>query len=126
MFLDPKGQYISTNQIKIINVCMSVISKFCLSSSSVVCSASTTYTSLCRDLKYLLKVGYILVVYLNVASFFDFRDPSFGQVENIALCLNKYHKNERHLCLVTNSFTRLSQNVCLISTHLFIYRQEMS
>ena len=31
-------------------------------------------------------------------------------------------KNERHLCLVTHSFTKLSQNVCLMNTQFFMYR----
>ena len=30
-------------------------------------------------------------------------------------------KNERHLSLVTHSFSRLSQSVCLINTHILIY-----
>ena len=30
-------------------------------------------------------------------------------------------KNERHLSLVAHSFTKLSQNVCLINTHILIY-----
>ena len=34
----------------------------------------------------------------------------------------KYIKNERHLSLVTHSFTKLSQNVCLIDTHILMYR----
>ena len=29
-----------------------------------------------------------------------------------------YHKNERHLCLVTHSFPKLSQNVCLINKYI--------
>ena len=45
----------------------------------------------------------------------------FGQVENIALCLKKYHKKERHLCLPANIFTKLSQNVYSISTRILIY-----
>ena len=39
--------------------------------------------------------------------------PSFGQVSNTALWL--------HLCLVTHILTKLSQNVCLINTHIFMY-----
>ena len=35
----------------------------------VVCSAFTAYTSLCRGLKYLLKVRYIILVYPNLARF---------------------------------------------------------
>ena len=45
----------------------------------------------------------------------DFRDCLFRQIGNTALCMKKYHKNEQHLCLVTHSFTKLSQNMCLIN-----------
>ena len=52
--LDPNGPYISTSQIEIRNVCLSVILEFCLSSSSssVVCTLNPAYPSLCRGLKY--------------------------------------------------------------------------
>ena len=84
-------------------------------------SSKPKWTSLCRGLKYLLKVRYmyIILVYPNVTGF-----PSslFGQFENIALCLKKCHKNERHLYLVTHSFTKNSQNVCLFNTHSLIYQ----
>ena len=32
----------------------------------------------------------------------------------------KFHKNERYSCLVTNIFTKLSQIVCLIITHILV------
>ena len=51
----------------------------------------------------------------------NFCDSLFGDVENIALRLKKCHKNEQHLCYVTHIFTKLSQNVCLINTHILIY-----
>ena len=35
--------------------------------------------------------------------------------------LGKNHKNQPHFCLVTHSFTKLSQNVHLINTHILIY-----
>ena len=53
---------------------------------------------------------------------FDFRDIVFGKVKNIAICLKKYHKSEWHLYLVRHNFTKLSQNMCLIDTHILIYR----
>ena len=87
--LDPNGPYISTFQTILRNGCLSVISKFCLSLSVVVCCASTVYTGLCRRLKYLLKVRYIIPNHLNVVRFFDFRHSLFGQSKNIDLC----HKN---------------------------------
>ena len=34
----------------------------------------------------------------------------------------KYHKNELHSCLVTHRLTKLSQNLYLINTHIFMYR----
>ena len=33
----------------------------------------------------------------------------------------KRQKNEQHLCLVTYTFTKLSQNVCLIITQVLMY-----
>ena len=35
---------------------------------------------------------------------------------------NKCYKNEQHISLVAYSITKLTQNVCLISTHTLIYR----
>ena len=55
------------------------------------------------DSKYLLKMQFFIQDYPNMAGFFDFRDYLFEQVENIALYLKKYHKNERHLCLHISS-----------------------
>ena len=37
------------------------------------------------------------------------------------LYLKKYHKNETHLRLLAHIFTKLSQNVCLINTHILMY-----
>ena len=31
------------------------------------------------------------------------------------------NKNERHFCLLTHFLTKLSQNVCLINMHIFLY-----
>ena len=43
------------------------------------------------------------------------------KVENTALCLEKYHKDERHLCLLSLIFNKLSKYVCLINnTHISI------
>ena len=39
------------------------------------------------------------------------------------LCLKKCHKNKWHLCLENNIFTKLSQNMCLINIHIFIYQR---
>ena len=123
--LDPNGPYISTFQTIPRNVCLSVI--FFLSVVVVVgvlCSASTAYTGLFRGLKYLLKVRYIIPNHPNVARFLIF-ETFFEQSKNIGLCLNlseKYIKNFKgHLSLVKHSFTKLSNNVCLINTHILIH-----
>ena len=34
----------------------------------------------------------------------------------------KYHKNQRHLCLLTHIFTKHSHNVCPIDTHILMYQ----
>ena len=41
----------------------------------------------------------------------------FGQFESIALS-KKYYRNDQHLYI----FTKLSQNMCLINTHIMIYQ----
>ena len=80
-------------------------------------SASTAYTSLCRGLKYLLKVRYTIPNYPNVVKFLIFETLCLGR----AYVWKKFHKNERHLSLVTHTFTKLSQNVCLINKHILVY-----
>ena len=70
-FLDcrKKGPYVNMSQTKIRNVCLPVISEFCLLLLVIVCSASAALLSLCRGLKYLLKVRYAILVYTNVDGF---------------------------------------------------------
>ena len=70
--------------------------------------------------KYLLKNTVFYPILSLRGRIFDFWDSLFGQVKNIALCQKKYHKNVQQLCLVTHSFAQLSQNVCLINTHILI------
>ena len=36
------------------------------------------------------------------------------------ICMKKCHKNERHLCLVTLIFIKLSQIMCLIDIHIMV------
>ena len=110
--LDPNGPYVSTFQTILGNVCLSVISEFCLSSSSVVVySASTAYNGLYRYLKYLLKVRYITSNHRNVARFFEFWDSLFGQCKNIGLCLKNTLKNLTAFEFGNiHSFTKLSHN----------------
>ena len=62
---------------KIRNACLFVISEFCIT----VCSASTAYTRLCRGLKYLLKVPYIITNYPNVVGFLIFETLCLGSLK---------------------------------------------
>ena len=100
---------------------MSVILEFYLMSSSVF-SASTAYTSLWRGLRYLLKVRYIILNYHNLVGFLIFGTLCLGSSKTLPYFWKKYHKNEKHLCLVTHIFIKLSQNVCLINKHILIHR----
>ena len=88
------------------NVCLSVILEFCLLLSSsllsvVVCSAPTDYASLCRGLKYLLKIFYFIHYYLNMVEFLIF-DTVFWALGLHCFMSEKYHNNELHLCLVSS------------------------
>ena len=109
-----KKTYLNMFQTNLRDVCLSVTLEFYL--TFVLAPA---YTSFCKGLKYSLKVRYIILAPPNVAGFLIFESVLLG---NAVICLKKYHKNERHLRLVTHSFTKLSQNVCLIDTHILIYR----
>ena len=51
---------------------------------------------------------------------FDYWD-TLGRSKSLYYVWKKYRKNERHLCLEAQFFTKLSQNVCLINTHILIY-----
>ena len=82
--LDPNGPYISTFHTILRNVCLSVISEFCLSLSS------TAYTSLCRDLKYLLEVRYIIPNDPYVARFLISKSLCLGRAKTLSyICLKK-------------------------------------
>ena len=116
--LGPNGSYISTSQIKLRNVCLSVILEFCLSSAIiiiVVCSAST---ALCRSQKYLLKAQYIILGYPNVARFLIFNTFFGAGCKHCPMSENNITKMNC-ICLVTLSFTKHSQNMCLINIYTF-------
>ena len=113
--LDPNRTYISMIQTKIWK--FSNFGILCI----VVCSASTAYTSLCRNLNYLLKIIYITLVYSNVGGYLIFETHCLGRSKILPHVWKKYHDNERHFCLVTQSFTKLSLNVCLINTLILMY-----
>ena len=101
---------------------MSVISEFCLSSSlSVVCVLAPAYTSLCRGLKYLPKVSYIILVDPLRDRFLIIETVFLGRSETLPYVWKIHHRNEWHLHLVAPIFTKLSQSVCLINIHIFIY-----
>ena len=86
-----------------------------------VCRLSTA-SSLCIDLKHLLKVPYIILGEPNVAWFLIFETVFLGRAKTLTYVWKIHHRNERHLCLVTQSITKLSQNKCLVNTHILIYR----
>ena len=62
-------QYLNTFQANVRNVCLSV-------TLSVVCGLLPAYPSLCRDLEYLLKIRYIILVNLKLTDFW-FSRPFF-------------------------------------------------
>ena len=87
----------------------SEILDLCLSS---VCVITPAYTSLCRGLEYLLKLGIFLKLILTESDFWFLRQ-FFWKI---------HHKNERHLRLIARIITKLPQNVYLVSNNILIYR----
>ena len=125
--LDPNGPYISTFQKILRNVCLSVILEFCLSSVicrlpsvvcclwsvvydllSVICSTSAAYTSLCRDLKYWLKVRYIILTWPN---FLFSRLFLWAGRKHWSM----FENNIKKCTAFVFGKTKLSQIVCLIN-----------
>ena len=54
---------------------------------------------------------------------FDFQHCFFllrDRNRNTAICLKKYHKNGRYLSLEEDIFAKISQNMCLLNTHILI------
>ena len=76
---------------------------------------------LCRSLKYLIKISYSIQDYPNDAGVLVFETLCLGRSKTLSYVWKIYHKNERHLCLVAHSFTKISQIMCLINTHILIY-----
>ena len=58
---------------------------------------------------------------LSVAVFFIFNTVFCCRMETLFYVWKTYPKNERHLCLVKHCFTKLSQNVSLINTHILMH-----
>ena len=46
------------------------------------------------------------------------------EMETLSYVWKIYHKNRWHLCLVAHIFTKLSQNLYLINTHILIYQHD--
>ena len=67
-------------------------------------NASAAYTSICRGLQYLLKYRILSKMILTWPEFCFSR---------LYVVQKKYHKSERHLCLVSHSFTKLSQAILM-------------
>ena len=109
---DKNKKYLSANNFVFLSVFVVVI-----------CSASTSYTSLCRGLKNLLKIPYFSQDYSNVVGFLIIETLCLGRSKTLPYVCKKYHKIERRLSLVAYIFTKLSQNVFLINfnIHIFMY-----
>ena len=73
----PKPKWTQMFQTILRNVWLLVILEFCL--LSVVCNASAAYISLCKDIKYLLKIPYIIQNSPNMAGFFIFSTLCLGK-----------------------------------------------
>ena len=71
--IDSKGPYISTSQTEIRNVC-----------HLSVCSASTAYINLCKDLECLLEIQYFIKNYPYVARFVIFKTHCLGRSKTLS------------------------------------------
>ena len=113
-------KHVSDNSKK----CLSVVNFGLLSVVVVVvvCSAFLAYISICRGLEKLLKITFIIWNHPNVAGFLIFNTVFFAGRQHCPMSENENNKNERHFCLISCIFTKLSQNVCLINTHILIHR----
>ena len=110
--LDQNGPYINMFQTNLRNDCLSVILEFCLLSSSV-CVLAPAYTSLCRELEYLPKVRYIILFDPNGAEILIFQTVFLGRTATLPYVWKIHPK--------AHIFTKLSQDVCLVDTHILIY-----
>ena len=77
--------------------------------------------SLCSLCSIYWKYGKLFKLILKWPDFISFWGIFSGQIGNTVLCLEKHHKNERHLRLVTHIFTKPSQKVCPTNIHTFWY-----
>ena len=66
-------------------------------------------------------MGYFYSIFKNVSDkllILIFGAICLGRLAPLPYVQKKYHKNKRHLCLVTYIFIKLSQNVCLIDAYI--------
>ena len=91
------------------NVYLSVILEFCLSSSPSVARLQPppVYVDV-EAWNIYLKIPYFIQIYSNLAEILIFE---IYCIYSLPYFRKKYHKNERHLRLITHSFTKLAQNV---------------
>ena len=73
----------------------------------VVCSASTANIILCSRLKYLLKIQYFIQNFPNLTKFFILMTLCLGSSKVLPYAWKKYNT--------------LTQNMCLINTHILVY-----
>ena len=90
-----------------------------------ISSVSTAYICLCRGLKYLLKVPYIILNYPKITEFLIFKTLCLGTLKTLPYVWKIYHKNERHL-FITHIFNKLSQIVRLINVHILVCQHSKS
>ena len=64
---------------------------------------------------------YIIQDYPNMTGFLIFETLCLGRSKTLSYVWKKYHKNERHLCLVRHSYIKFSQNKCLNNTNILTY-----
>ena len=109
--MNSKKLYTKASQTKIRNVYMSLISELYLSSS--VYRASTAYTSICRGLKYLLKIRNIILIYTNVC-------PDFWFSKLFILA------GRKHYPMSKNNITKMNDYVSDFNVHILVCRHARS
>ena len=83
-----------------------------------VCSASTAYTNLCTGLKYFLKIPYFIWNHPKVARFLIFEAVFLGRTATLSENISQKWAS---LAFGSIYLHKLSQNVCLIKTHILTY-----
>ena len=91
-------------------------------SNKSVCVLVSAYTSLCRGLKYLINIRYIILVDSNGARFLIFKTVFLGRSATLSyMSENTSQKWVAFAFVSTYLQHKLSQNMCLINTHILIY-----